>query len=454
MKKEKAPILEVEPKMSADEILLESDCKVTKSSRKKASSRKVFDKEESLKESQVSSAESDVEVKIENNKESFNTKVEAYLTQHYEFQYNTIKSKPEFRQKNSVKSQFKPIRKYDLNSLKREIESRTGLVIFPEYIKMIIESDFSPKVNPVHSYFLNLPKIDPNINQFIRALASTVTVTTNPDKWLLYFTKWLTGVAANALTEVGCQNHVCLVLTGSQGKFKTTFLDHLCPRTLTSYLFTGKIDPSSKDVLTLIGEYLFINIDDQLKALNKNDENELKNLITTPAVKYRRPYDVYIEEYPHLASFMASVNSIDFLTDPSGSRRFVPFEVEAIDIKAAKSINMDNVYSEIMFLYTQRFRYWFNDEEVEELHRLGSEFLVQTMEYEMLLQHFGKPTENDTEAFFMTTSQILNHLQSLSNIKLSEKRMGEALKKAGFERRSKRVSAIPIYGFLVIKLNN
>ncbi|NDW13904.1 hypothetical protein D0T50_13620, partial [Bacteroides sp. 214] len=32
----------------------------------------------------------------------------------------------------------------------------------------------------------------------------------------------------------------------------------------------------------------------QLKALNKRDENELKNLITTPAVKYRRPYDVYI----------------------------------------------------------------------------------------------------------------------------------------------------------------
>ena len=60
--------------------------------------------------------------------------------------------------------------------------------------------------------------------------------------------------------------------------------------------------------------WFFINIDDQLKALNKRDENELKNLITTPAVKYRRPYDVYIEEYPHLASFMASVNGNDFLT--------------------------------------------------------------------------------------------------------------------------------------------
>lgn len=64
-------------------------------------------------------------------------------------------------------------------------------------------------------------------------------------------------------------------------------------------------------MLTLVAEYLFINIDDQLKALNKRDENELKNLITAPSVKYRRPYDVYIEEYPHLASFMASVNGND-----------------------------------------------------------------------------------------------------------------------------------------------
>ena len=49
-----------------------------------------------------------------------------------------------------------------------------------------------------------------------------------------------------------------------------------------------------RDVQTLVAEYLFINIDDQLKALNKRDENELKNLITTPRVKYRRPYDTYI----------------------------------------------------------------------------------------------------------------------------------------------------------------
>ena len=71
-------------------------------------------------------------------------------------------------------------------------------------------------------------------------------------------------------------------------------------------------------MLSLIGQNLIINIDDQLKALNKRDENELKNLITCPQVKYRMPYEKHIEEQPHLASFMASVNGNDFLTDPTG----------------------------------------------------------------------------------------------------------------------------------------
>lgn len=133
----------------------------------------------------------------------------------------------------------------------------------------------------------------------------------------------MVAVVANAMDDLQCRNHTCLVLTGEQGKFKTTFLDLLCPEELKSFLFTGKIDPQGKDVQTLIAEYLFINIDDQLKALNKRDENELKNLITTPRVKYRRPYDTYIEEYPHLASFMASVNGNDFLIDPTGSRCFL-----------------------------------------------------------------------------------------------------------------------------------
>lgn len=382
-------------------------------------------------------------------KQSKNERIEAFLNEKYEFRFNVIKSRVESKLKGD-RIAFQPISKFNLNSFKRELNT-IGISTSAENVRTIVESNFSPKIHPIREYFNLLPRIDPKVNGYILKLTKTVTVS-NSEKWDEYLTKWLIAVVANAMEDVGCQNHTCLVLTGDQGKYKTTWLDLLCPKSLQSYLFTGKIDPQNKDVQTYIAEYLFINIDDQLKALNKRDENELKNLITTPAVKYRRPYDVYIEEYPHLASFMASVNGNDFLTDPTGSRRFLPFEVIKIDIEATKSINMDHIFSEVLWLYENGCRYWFIDEEIDELHRISQRFHVQTVEYEMLMQGFEKPEETDNS--FMTTAQVLNYLRMYSSLSLSEKRMGEALRKAGFQRIQKRInhSPNPVYGYRIKKI--
>ncbi len=385
-------------------------------------------------------------------RQSKNERIEQQLRTLYSFRYNSVKSRTEYREVHA-QGEFKPVTKYFLNSLRREIDVKVGITTSADNIRTILESNFAEKIHPIREYLSQLPMLNPRESCYTEQLLQTVIVS-NPDKWEEYLIKWLIGVVANAMSDVGCQNHTCLVLTGEQGKFKTTWLDHLCPTSLKSYLFTGKIDPQCKDVLTLIAEYLFINIDDQLRALNKRDENELKNLITTPAVKYRRPYDTYIEEYPHLASFMASVNGNDFLTDPTGSRRFLPFEVVRIDIDKALSINMDHVFSEIMYLYKQGVRYWFDDSEIEELHRLSSGFHVQTVEFEMLMQGFEKPTVENENEHFMTTAQILNYLRMFTNVPLSEKRMGEAIRKAGFKRLQKRINnnPSPVYGYRIKKI--
>lgn len=259
-------------------------------------------------------------------------------------------------------------------------------------------------------------------------------------------------VVANAMDDRECCNHTCLVLTGEQGKFKTTFWDLLCPPALHGYSYTGKIYPQEKDTLTYIGQNLIVNIDDQLKALNKRDENELKNLITCPMVKYRMPYDKYVEEHPHLASFVASVNGNDFLTDPTGSRRFLPFEVLSIDIERAKAISMNNVYAEAKALLKSGFRYWFDDDEIAELYRESEDFQVQTAEMELLLRCFEKPTEDESYSL-MTTTEILTYLGIYTHQPLVAKRMGEVLKKAGYIKVSKRRNGgSPIYVYKIRKI--
>jgi len=380
------------------------------------------------------------------SKYSKNESIERYLCKSYEFRYNTIKSKSEFRKKNDTGT-FIPISTYHINTFRRELD-RNGVNTTTDNIRTIIFSDFAQKVDPLKQYFNELIPVQ---NGAIKALANSVVVT-NPEKWTPYLTKWLVGVAANALDDSQCRNHLCLVLTGAQGKFKTTFLDHLCPKCLQSYLFTGKIDPQSKDTQTLIAEFLFINIDDQLKELNKKDENALKNLITTPSVKYRRPYDIYIEEYPHTASFMASVNGSEFLTDPTGSRRFLAFEVVDINIEEATKIRMVDVYAEVMFLYHSGIRYWFNDIEIQELTIHNNRHQVQTLEYEMLVKGFIVPNDSDNSIEYLTNSDILNYLQAHTTHTLSSKRLGEALLKTRFIKVSKRLNGNPAYCYGVIKV--
>ena len=124
------------------------------------------------------------------------------------------------------------------------------------------------------------------------------------------------------------------------------------------------------------------------------------------------------------------------------------------NIERAKTIPMDAVYSEAKALLKDGFRYWFNDEEIAELHRNSEAFQVYTTEMELLLRYFTFPTEAEkaTKRFYMTNSEIVGYLSSYTRQSLSAKRMGEALRKAGYTRECRRVNGNPVYVYAVRKI--
>lgn len=381
---------------------------------------------------------------------SQNQKIEQYLNEIYEFRYNLIKQKPEWRER-GTKHPFVPMEKYKLLSIKRELDAVGFSKASKETVKDILGSSFSTPVNPVKQYFKDLPAWDGQ-RDYIADLCNTVKAK-NPDKWQTYFKKWLVAVVANVFIDERCANHTMLVLTGAQGKFKTTWLENLCPKNLSRYLYTGKLNLENKDCLTLIAENLFVNIDDQLKQLHKRDENELKNLITINYVKYRRPYDEYITEYPHLCSFMGSVNGNEFLSDPTGSRRFLPFEVEAIDISRAQGIDINLVWAQAYALFISKtFRYWFKDEEIDELNEHNQAFQMISQEEE-LISHYYAPEVTPGSLSgkkFLPGTIILSQLEMKSGIRrLSQKKMGEALLKLGFTRLKRTYAGKIQWGYSV-----
>lgn len=373
--------------------------------------------------------------------------IELYLSTIIETRFNVIKQKPEYRY---FEGDWLPVTKYLVNSLNRQV-SAMGIKCSVNKINEIFFSDFSPETNPVKDYLTDFEEF--NIARHgdqIRKLADTVKVV-NEKNWYEYLKRWLVAVVANAMIDERCANHTMLMLTGSQGKFKTTWLDNLCPKKLNQYLFSGKINLENKDTLTLIAENFLINIDDQMKQLNKKDENEIKNLITVNSVKYRRPYDVFIQDYPHLASFMGSVNGNEFLTDPTGSRRFLPFEVLNIDIDKAKQIDIDLVWNQAYSLFKSGMRYWFNDAEIQELNENNNMFAVVSIEEQMLLQYFEKPKYRGLATHDMQPAEILSYLQDRTRTTIRMKSLGEALQKHGYEKWRKTVNSNQMMVYSVIK---
>ena len=186
--------------------------------------------------------------------QSKNERIESLLNVLYDFRFNTVKSRTEYRAAGSS-DLYQPVTKFALNTFRRRLDATADIATSTDNIRMILESDFARKAHPIQEYFNALPLLNPAEHGHIGRLLNTVQVA-NPGKWEEYFTKWLIGVVANAMNDTGCQNHTCLVLTGDrQGQFKSWWLDNLCPTPLKNYLFTGKIDPQGKDILTLIAEY-------------------------------------------------------------------------------------------------------------------------------------------------------------------------------------------------------
>ena len=82
---------------------------------------------------------------------SKNGEIETYLSSRYEFRYNTVLGRTEYRGKNDAL--FSKVGRYEINTLRREIDNDIGIITSSDNLYSIIESSFSPRINPIQEYF-------------------------------------------------------------------------------------------------------------------------------------------------------------------------------------------------------------------------------------------------------------------------------------------------------------
>ena len=357
-------------------------------------------------------------------------RLENYLTSKYIFRHNIVSGKLEFQYLG--KKKWLVMNDFIENSMLREC-LKARLKTNLSSLRNLLYSDFCPLYNPFHDYFQSLPPWDETTDH-IAHLANTIT-TTKQDLWQQCFKKWLVAMAGCVLNDK-IINHTVIVFSGKQGLGKTTWMEKLVPKQLKEYLFSGTINPNNKDTLVHLAECMLINLD-ELENLNRSEIGSLKEIITKTQIRIRRAYGHNNETMPRRASFAGSVNTAQFLNDTTGSRRFLCFEVEAIQYQHHSS--MEQVYAQAVHLLNNSFKYWFDQEEIKAITENNEQYQLRSPEEELLITWFS-PCEKDTASLFINASQIAARLAEKAKLNVSDgtvNKIGKALKKHNFIRLKK-----------------
>ena len=265
--------------------------------------------------------------------------------------------------------------------------------------------------------------------------------------WRACFKKWFVAMVASWMRDE-VVNHQVLVLIGKQGIFKTTWLEHLIPPHLRAYACKlANSNELNKDERLRIAEFGLISLD-EIDSMNNRELNQLKSIITATDVNERAAYAYTKERRVRLASFCASGNRRDFLTDITGNRRWLPFEVESIQNPFHTQLPYEQMYAEAWALAQDPlFSYWFDLDEIEVLELHNQHFRDESNEEQLLPILFDVPAEGKGE--FLTTAQISERLITYGNIKkpMALSRLGMLLGAHGFQK--KTIGVQRLRGWLV-----
>ena len=367
------------------------------------------------------------------------TKQEAaikYITENYldysRLRHDVIADKLQVRMENG----WREMTKHDINSIVCHAAQEYDANITSREVMTALQSDLIPDVHPLREYVLSCREWTEEQPDWIDWVASQVhVVDANADRlWRGCFKKWFVAMVASWMKDE-VVNHQVLVLIGKQGIFKTTWLEHLIPPHLRAYACKlANSNDLNKDERLRIAEFGLISLD-EIDSMNNRELNQLKSVITATDVNERAAYAYTKERRVRLASFCASGNRRDFLTDITGNRRWLPFEVESIQNPFYTILPYERMYAQAWALAQDPlFSYWFDLDEIEVLEEHNQHFRDESNEEQLLDVYFAVPAEGASNTKFLTTAEISERLIYYGNIKrpLSLSRLGVLLSQKGF----------------------
>ena len=329
------------------------------------------------------------------------------LKSRYDFRYNTVMKYVEYLPKDKGWYGYQPVDPRVQKRMTLEVQLADIRVSIKD-VRNFLESDYIKNYNPIDEYlFQCYDKWDGK--DHIRALARTVP-TANPH-WADWFYTWFLGMVDQwrGYSHRQYGNSVAPLLISKQGYNKSTFCRRLLPPELQWGYSDNLILSEKRQVYQAMAQFMVINLDEFNQISPQVQQGFLKNLIQLPTLKYKPPYGSHVMEFPRLASFIATSNITDILSDPSGNRRFIGVELTGpIDVSVRP--NYQQLFAQALTALHNGEKSYFDAEQVKLIMKNNCQFEVAEP-IDQYFQLYFDLVENEKEGEYLTAAEIFDYLK-------------------------------------------
>lgn len=346
-------------------------------------------------------------------------KLQQFLLNRFDFRYNQLTGVTEYRPKEATNAPFLPIDERNMNGMIVDARLK-GIACWNSMVPTLVLSDKVESYHPFHQYMSELPKWDGTDR--VTPLLSRVS---NDSLWIKGGRYWLRALTAQwlGLDRTHANTLVPVLVSSEQGLGKSTFCRSLLPDSLRAYYLDNlNLSPSNSPEKKLVKVGL-INLD-EFDKISEKRQPDLKNLLQMLSVPvYRGKRLGYVTE-PRLASFIATTNSRQILSDPTGSRRFLC--VEVTDMISNETIEHKQFYAQLKEEVLNGERDYLNKEEEKEVQRRNKGYYRQSPLEDVFHSCFRRPTSEEegqwytaAEMFRMMNKRNASALRGISAKQLS-----------------------------------
>lgn len=207
----------------------------------------------------------------------------------------------------------------------------------------------------------------------LQDLFDTIDAVDNELKCVL-MKRWMLSAVAAAFNHDGVSAHGVLTLQGDQYLGKTKWFKGLVPDHLGLVKDGMLLQPHDKDSVKQVCSFWLVELGELDATFRKSDIAALKSFITNKSDVLRRAYARRESHFARRTVFFASVNPKQFLHDATGNRRYWTIEAKWID--HSHSLDMQQVWAEVLHLYNSGEGYYLLPDEMARLNQANEEFTV------------------------------------------------------------------------------